>query len=74
MKYPIKVRLADVHDAATLADFTRSIASETEQVELNPQTVSNGVQAVFENPGLGFYVVATLQDEIVGCLMVRHFR
>ncbi len=69
---PVEVRLAETRDAATIAEFTRKMAWETEQVQLTPKTVSDGVKAVFEDSGLGFYVVATHLGDIVGCLMVTY--
>ena len=72
LKIPIEVRLAEPQDAATIADFTRNIAWETENIQLTPETVSDGVQAVFDDPGLGFYVVATNSGNIIGCLMVTY--
>ena len=72
LKIPIEVRLAEPQDAATIADFTRNIAWETENIQLTPETVSDGVQAVFDDPGLGFYVVAINSGNIIGCLMVTY--
>ncbi len=69
---PVEVRLAEDRDAATIAEFTRNMAWETEQIHLKPETVSDGVKAVFEDPGLGFYVVATHLGDIVACLMVTY--
>ena len=47
------------------------MAKETEDFDLNPETVSNGVRAVFEDARKGFYLIA--EDEAsrpCGCLLV----
>ena len=72
VKLSIDARLAEAHEAPIIADFTSSIAWETEQVRLEPEVVLDGVQAVFRNPELGFYVVAVNSGTVIGCLMVTY--
>ena len=67
---PITVRRATIEDAHTLADFNRNIARETENLELSPSVILSGVQAVFEKPTRGFYVVAEVRGELLASLMV----
>ena len=71
-KLSIDARLAEPRETPIIADFTRSIAWETEQVRLEPEVVLAGVQAVFRNPELGFYVVAVNSGTVIGCLMVTY--
>ena len=71
-KLSIDARLAEVREAPIIADFTRSIAWETEQVRLESEVVLDGVRAVFRNPELGFYVVAVNSGTVIGCLMVTY--
>ena len=64
------IRLAKEADAAVLVVFTRAMALETENKELLPGIVSQGVESLLKNQELGFYVVAEAQLETVGSLMV----
>ena len=64
------VRNATVDDAHVLAEFNRNIALETEGLQLIPEVILDGVNALFENPARGFYVVAEVRGELVASLMV----
>ena len=68
----VDVRLARADDATTIAEYTRNMAWETEQVELESDVVNKGVQSAFEDSSHGFYVVAEIDNEIAGCLMVTY--
>jgi hypothetical protein len=47
------VREATHNDARTIATFQLAMASETEQLMLDPEVVDKGVRAVFDDPGKG---------------------
>jgi ribosomal protein S18 acetylase RimI-like enzyme len=64
------IRRAGPADANVLIEFNRSMARETEGKELHEATISAGVRALLENPSLGFYVVAEIDGEISGSLMI----
>ena len=64
------VRDARPGDAATLVDFNRRMAMETEGRRLNPAVLARGVRAVLRNRHLGFYLVAEVDGRTAGCLMV----
>lgn len=73
----LAVRPAVPEDAQTVAGFQILMARETEGMELDPETVSQGVAAVFADRSKGEYYVAVETGErndrserIVGCLMV----
>jgi len=66
----ITVRAATRDDVEILAQFNRHLAEETEDKTLDPTTVRNGVEAVFDDPARGFYLVAERQGRIAGSLMV----
>ncbi len=66
----IWIRQAVIDDTATIAQFNIAMARETEGRELNPETTTAGVQAIFDNPDHGFYVVANVGEKIVGSLMI----
>ena len=66
----MNIRIATKDDAAALVEFNQAMALETEHKHLDNDTLSKGVAAVFEDPQKGFYVVADVNGEIVGGLMV----
>ena len=65
----IKVRVGLLFDTDTIADFQVKMAKETENLELDPDTVHKGVSAVFDSPEKGKYFVAEANGEVVGCLL-----
>ena len=68
----ITVRFAETGDAKTIADFNIAMAWETETIRLDSSVVLRGVEAIFEYPNHGFYVVAIIEGRIVGCLMITY--
>ncbi len=66
---PLRIRPAYPRDIATLVEFNRALARETEQRELDPEVVRRGVGAVFEDPARGSYVLAMRGEEPVGGLL-----
>ncbi|MDX1964270.1 MAG: GNAT family N-acetyltransferase [Pirellulales bacterium] len=54
-------RPASPAEAPLLAEFQVAMAAETENLPLDADTVSAGVQAVFADPGRGRYYVAEMQ-------------
>jgi len=68
----ITVRAAERSDHAIIADWNAAMALETETKRLDPATLSRGVQAIFDEPRRGFYLVAEAQGVPIGCLMVTY--
>jgi ribosomal protein S18 acetylase RimI-like enzyme len=66
----LTVRTARPEDAPVIVGFQLLMARETEGMELDPETLSRGVGAVFADPARGEYLVAEAAGRIVGCLMV----
>ncbi len=64
------VRLASKDDLFHIVDFNISMALETENITLNQNEITQGVQAVFDNPHLGRYCVATISNKVVGGLLL----
>ncbi len=64
------LRRATLQDGATLAHFNREMARESEGKTLDPETVRAGVEALVEHPARGFYLVAEIENEIAGALMI----
>lgn len=68
----IITRLAVPSDAEVIADFNIAMALETEDKQLPADVVRRGVQGLFDKSDYGFYVVAQVDDEIVGSLMITY--
>jgi GNAT superfamily N-acetyltransferase len=68
----LSARIAQEKDAETLVKSNVAMAWETEQKRLEPSVVAKGVRTLLKNPQHGFYVVAEIADEVVGCLMVTY--
>ncbi|MCC6295025.1 MAG: GNAT family N-acetyltransferase [Bryobacterales bacterium] len=66
------IRPATRDDAETIARFNVLMARETEHLELDPGRVLDGVRAVFDEPGRGWYLVAVAENQVVGQLMVTY--
>ena len=66
----IVIRAAEASDLEALVRFNQGIALETEGKQLDNDTLSRGVAAVLGDESLGFYTVATCNDQVVACLMV----
>jgi ribosomal protein S18 acetylase RimI-like enzyme len=68
----IKVRSGKPEDKADLVDFQIRMALETENMQLVRSTVESGVDAVFENPLLGNYLVCESENEVIACLLITY--
>jgi GNAT superfamily N-acetyltransferase len=68
----LSIRTGQEKDIDTLVKFNIILARQTEQKQLTPSTVTQGLQMLFKNPQYGFYVIAEIEDEIVGCCMVTY--
>jgi len=68
----MKIRKARLPDAATIADFNRRLAWETERRRLNPARINPGVRALLRHPAKGIYYVAEGKGTIAGQLMITY--
>jgi GNAT superfamily N-acetyltransferase len=68
----LKCREATRSDAPTLVDYQIAMAQESEELELNREICSRGVEALFDNPLLGQYLVAESEGQLIGCLLVTY--
>ncbi|HYN19762.1 MAG TPA: GNAT family N-acetyltransferase [Thermoanaerobaculia bacterium] len=68
----LEIRPARPEDAAAIVDFQIRMAIETEGLELDPSTVTRGVQAVFDDPAKGRYWVAESAGRVVGSLLTTY--
>ncbi|NTV31682.1 MAG: GNAT family N-acetyltransferase [Deltaproteobacteria bacterium] len=64
------VRNAREQDVPALADFNIAMAQETENKSLSPAKVKAGMRAVLRHPDHGFYLVAELNGQVAGSLLV----
>lgn len=65
-----RIEAAQRCDAQTLADFNCAMAMETEEKVLDPETVLKGVDAIFQKPGRGRYLVAKTDEKVIGQLLL----
>ena len=66
----LQIRKAAIDDATTIAEFNKNMAFETEKKVLPEDIINEGVRKMLETPSLGFYLVAEVDGQIVGSLMV----
>ena len=67
---PVSIRPATPADAATVADFNRRLAQETEGKTLDADVLAAGVAAVLADPNKGKYFLAELGGAVVGTMMI----
>lgn len=63
------VRIANKDDISAIVEFQLLMAAETEDVELDKDTVTNGVTAVINDPTKGRYYVAEKKGKVIGSLL-----
>ena len=68
----LKIRKAVPEDMPVISEFQLKMAWETECFALHPETVMNGVKAVFDKPSRGQYWVATDSDEVIASLLITY--
>ncbi|MCM2315358.1 MAG: GNAT family N-acetyltransferase [Thermoanaerobaculia bacterium] len=66
------VRDATDADAPRIVEFQLAMARETEGIELDLETCTRGVAAVFADSELGRYFVAAQDGNVVGSLMITY--
>jgi len=72
IEHEIKIRRAELSDAAVVADFNVRLAAESEGLHLDPACVAAGVDAVLRHPAKGIYFVAESNGAVVGQLMITY--
>ncbi len=68
----IKIRKATLKDQNRINLFNKNMALETEQIKLNNNIAKKGVLNLFKNPKYGYYLVAEIDDVVVGQLMITY--
>lgn len=67
---PTCIRSAQASDIAFLVECNAAMALETEHKTLDRGVLLRGTQAVFDDPRRGFYLVAEMDGEPAGCLLI----
>jgi GNAT superfamily N-acetyltransferase len=68
----ITIRKAKPADARAIIYFQVNMAWETEEIKLVPETVTNGVIAVFDDPSRGQYYVAENEGYVIASLLITY--
>lgn len=66
----VNIRVAEQSDLASLVNFNQLMASETEDKTLDEQILGKGVANLISDKNKGFYLVAEINQQVVGSLMV----
>jgi len=59
-------------DVNAIVDFQQAMARETEEIALDRDVVTRGVQAVFDDPSRGRYFVAEAEGQVVASLLITY--
>ena len=65
----ISIREGTTSDAASISNFQRNMALETESKILDENTVLKGVEKVLTSSDRGFYVIAEVDSKVIVSLM-----
>jgi N-acetylglutamate synthase-like GNAT family acetyltransferase len=68
----VQIREATSHDVTAIIDFQLKMALETENVQLEISTLSQGVHRLIKDRSKGKYYVAETEGEVVGCLSITY--
>lgn len=66
----LEVRKAEKDQLELIAGFQLSMALETENLELDRNTVLKGVAHIFDHPETGYYLIAVIDKRVVASLLV----
>ena len=66
----VLIRPGRSDDLETLVEYNLALARETEDLELNPETLRAGVEKALARPESSRYFVAEAQDKVIGQTMV----
>ena len=68
----LQVRAARSEDLSSIVDANRRLASETEDLPLEPTVLEAGVRKVLSDPAKGFYLIGTVDGVFAGQLMITY--
>ena len=61
---------ADISKHRDIVDFQLCLAKESEGIDLDRNTLEQGVISVFEDSHKGFYYIVENNNEVIGCLLL----
>ena len=67
---PFIIRKGAAQDCQTLVAFNQAMAKETEHKTLDENILHKGVSQLIANPAMGFYLLAEVDQNIAGSLMI----
>jgi len=70
MSAQIHVRRAAARDIDIIAGYNQAMAMETEEKQLDFDTIHEGVRALMDKPSLGYYIVAEIDGYVAGTCMI----
>ena len=68
----IDYREATPSDVPVIVDFQVAMARETEELDLDREVLTDGIQALFEDPSRGRYLVAENDEDVIASLMITY--
>ncbi len=68
----ITIREAIPSDIESLIAFQQAMARETECKTLEPELIREGVRTVFDSPDKGFYLIAEVDGNVAGGLLMTY--
>jgi GNAT superfamily N-acetyltransferase len=68
----IEYREAKSSDVPAIVDFQIAMARETEELDLDRDVCTNGVQALFDDPTRGRYFLAESDGIVIASLMITY--
>ena len=71
MAFEVKIREASASDIPALAENNKALAEETENIQLNSETLLSGVCNALERKDC-HYFVAEFNGEVAGQIMITH--
>jgi len=71
MSIDIKIREAVKSDIPVLAEFNQALAKETEEIQLNPETLASGISNALDRDEC-HYFIAELNGQVVGQTMITY--
>ena len=72
MEAAVEIRTGEAYDAAAIAEFNAAMALESEGVVLDMDVLTAGVQAALADRGKAFYLLASVDGNPAGQLMVTY--
>ena len=72
MMIDMEITIATKKDAKVICEHNISMAKETENINLSPKIALKAVEQLINDSSKGFYVLARIDDEIIGQLMITY--